>query len=986
MLLVSLLLSGLWAPMSGADDGGGGARESEGSSLSLVSWTLEGKLESGNGVLLDRREIYNQGEGKAAVSNLFSLPGHQTLNSLEVGTDATSFSLLQTEEAPTTEVVRASQAEVRYRYIEIEDTNAYLNQLVDRYSDPTLLALGGNRLLVMDFAMEPQSFATITMNYTISINKENSLNHARLPLGPSITIEHASGLMEGADEPGEVRLDVSSSYSLEGLYSPTHEVTVLRHGLRSVQVTWSGSVHAGEALILYYNELSTAFGAGLLNYRLPGRTMFQENEDGYFMFLFTPNTEEFAQQALPKDIVFVIDTSGSMSGNKIVQAKQALKEILDTLSPADRFTIVRFSTDVTFYSRELKMADADEVHSAQSYVNSLRDSGSTNINEALLQALDILDDDTGSMRPREVVFLTDGQATAGTTDSDSILANIMDKNQLEEVGASMFVFGIGSSVNTYLLDRLASDSQGTAHYITKNEDIDTVLTSFYDTIVAPVLTNVSMEVAGVEVLSQFPDNIPNLYRGGELNVVGAYAFHESAVQDNQTEGIEKDIPDEITIYINGTSTEGAVNYIHTFDLEEPGKHAYLPRIYATRAVGELLQQNKQQGETPERVELITEYGMRYGIETPYTSLTLEPDPIFDSDGFRTLTGKSSVEASQLIHSYSRSRIAGAGLAGNARLVGDRTLVDLEGVYVQSTLLPKTKVIELEDLALEEWLNTQIDIDRFVRFASPEYFALAEDPVLRKILALGTEVVFANGDKVIGITRGNLVLFVKDLQAERWGGNLSVTWNTSEPATSVLFYRSTDPNATGEWTMVQELSLTRQHNITLNLTMGIYEFYISSTDAEGNTATKDGGGEYFSFYNVPVFITEVKTMVGWAALDGRPVTIRWYTNVPAIGTLHVRSESGWSLTEQTEMGKMHEVTFTVGDGGRYYSEQMVWFYVTAEVDGFLITEDNNGQNFWFKVVKRSVTSPSYHASMGLLMLSALVVATVSAMLGRRRMEG
>jgi len=332
------------------------------------------------------------------------------------------------------------------------------------------------------------------------------------------------GLGEMDDVRGKLEIDMSSVYALEGIYSPTHEIAVMRNGFHEATIRWEGRPFTGEVMEIFYSELTGVFGGGLLNYRLPGMTMFRENEDGYFMFLFSPNTGEFEGQAMPKDIVFVIDCSGSMSGDKIVQARDALEGVLEALSPEDRFTVLGFSSTVSSYSQELLRADEHEIERARDWVSDLEAGGGTDINSALLDALDILGKNTSYARPREVIFLTDGLPSTGVTNNEAIVENVKERNILEEVSAALYVFGVGYDVNTNLLDRLSSDADGRTLYIEPEEDIDTVLTEFYDTIAAPVLTNISMEIDGVEVISMFPRSLPDLYRGGEMNIVGMYSF------------------------------------------------------------------------------------------------------------------------------------------------------------------------------------------------------------------------------------------------------------------------------------------------------------------------------------------------------------------------------------------------------------------------------------------------------------------------------
>ena len=866
------------AQESEGDEGSGGAV------ISLAFWNIEGSIDAGYAQLTDTRELYNPGDTKAAVNFLWSVPGGMDISSLEVTANGASYFITETGSRKSEDEIKTAENKAFACYLDKSKAAGYLAQLVETHGSPSFFSLQNERLLVCQFPMNGGEFLSVTVHWQQTLEKESSLNTITLPLAHAMAFEEKHGVGEFDGVKGTVTMDISSVYTLEGIYSPTHEIRVTRDGLHSATLVWEGTPYMGEHMELYYTELSTAFGGGFLNYRLPGKTMFSVNEDGYFMFLFSPNTEEFRELALPKDIVFVIDCSGSMSGEKIEQARNALKEILGVLAPGDRFTILKFASSVSSYNQELIQAEGAGVDDARRWASSIEAGGSTNINDALLDALDILGKDRSSDRPREIIFLTDGMPTAGVTNNNDILASVRDRNIIQELGATLYVFGVGYDVNTYLLDRLSSDAGGSTHYIQPGEDIKTTLTSFYDTIACPVLTNISIDITGINVTSMFPRQVPSLYKGGEMNIVGMYT-------------LPGNMSEKISIYVNGTTTTGEVQYVHSFNHEEPGKHSFLPRIYATRAVGELLQDIKQNGETTQKVDAVTYYGKRYGIETPYTSLTIQEDFVFDSDGFRELTGQSSVQASQLMHSYSHSKIAGVGLARDARMVGDRTFINLDGIYVETALLPDERIIDIQDSSIEEWLNTNIGIDSFVRFATPDYFELAGDDEKRKVLALGSELVFQDGGEVVGVTKGNLVLYITNLSSRICGENVSICWETGAPATSVLHYREWNASGTGEWLLARDHALSTEHNITIPFPRESYEFFVESVDEDGNRAVKDNERNYYVINRDSLDIimggglkiTSAKTNIGSSAIIGQTVTIRWTTNFPADGFLYMDGE-------------------------------------------------------------------------------------------------
>src|SRR5262249_45987674 len=149
-----------------------------------------------------------------------------------------------------------------------------------------------------------------------------------------------------------------------------------------------------------------------------------------------------------KDVIFVLDTSGSMSGPKIEQAKRALQFVLNNLNPRDRFNIIQFSSEVEPFRKTLVAASESEVAAARKFVEEIKATGGTAIYDALMTALESIPEDRGD-RPTLLVFMTDGLPTIGETSPDVILRDVEKRNKGR---ARLFVFGVGDDVNTLLLD------------------------------------------------------------------------------------------------------------------------------------------------------------------------------------------------------------------------------------------------------------------------------------------------------------------------------------------------------------------------------------------------------------------------------------------------------------------------------------------------------------------------------------------------------
>ncbi len=224
--------------------------------------------------------------------------------------------------------------------------------------------------------------------------------------------------------------------------------------------------------------------------------------------VFPPIGSKRKHESLPKDVVFLIDTSGSMSGESIAQAKSGLKRCLDMLKPDDRFTVVRFSSDFSGFSPALRSVKPGKIEQALEYINGLDAAGGTEMQPALLHALSLMEHK--AERIPMVVFLTDGDV--GNEDSlISLLSQQLGNTRL-------FTFGIGSAPNEFLMHRMAEVGRGQSRFIRSHEDVGDVMSDFFQTLEAPVLTDVSIEWEGAMV-NVYPERCPDIFYGRPLQLV-----------------------------------------------------------------------------------------------------------------------------------------------------------------------------------------------------------------------------------------------------------------------------------------------------------------------------------------------------------------------------------------------------------------------------------------------------------------------------------
>jgi Ca-activated chloride channel family protein len=303
----------------------------------------------------------------------------------------------------------------------------------------------------------------------------------------------------------------------------------------------------------------------------------------------------------PKDVVFVVDTSGSMAGAKLQQAKKALQFCVENLNADDRFEIVRFSTEAESLFGKLSEADSAHRKRASNFIADLKPIGGTAIADALQTAFKARTEK--SERPFVIIFLTDGLPTVGTRNPDEIVADVKKAGD-----ARIFSFGIGSDVNTQLLDQIAEGTRAFSHYVLENEDLEVKVSNFYTRIKEPVLTNVRLEFGGgIRISKLYPAQLPDLFKGDQLILTGRYTG-------------AGEVEAKLTGMANGH--EQTFTYKVKFD---DSSNDYVARLWATRRVGFLLDEIRLHGETTELRDEATDLARRYGIVTPYTAYLIVED-------------------------------------------------------------------------------------------------------------------------------------------------------------------------------------------------------------------------------------------------------------------------------------------------------------------------------------------------------------------------
>jgi len=486
--------------------------------------------------------------------------------------------------------------------------NQIYTDIVRRTLDPGLLEYMGNNLFKLRiFPVPPRGDQKVALSFSSIAGADHGLIEYVYPL-------KTDGKATATLEDFSVKASITSQHAVQNVYSPTHAIAITRDSDKAVKINFERN----QALLdkdfqLFYSLGDKDVGLTALQHR-PIST-----EEGYFMLLLSPKMELSEKNYIPRDMVLVVDTSGSMAGVKMEQAKKALKLCLDNLKPQDRFAVINFSTSVNKYRDELVPANEEHVANAKNHCEKLRASGGTAINDALASALAMRGSDDG--RSFTVLFFTDGQPTIGETDGDKILRNVQAKNT---ANTRIFTVGVGESdgLNAAFLDQLADNTRAVSTFVRPAEDIEVKTGALVKKISHPVLANLKLNVVGDKVALNevYPPQLPDLFHGGQVTVIGRY----------QGSG-------QVAIKLTGAVGKDNREFVYetTFTPKSAEDKSFVEDLWARRKVGFLLDQIRLNGEKTELVDEVKTLAKKYGIATPYTSYLVVPDnlmPIVNNRG------------------------------------------------------------------------------------------------------------------------------------------------------------------------------------------------------------------------------------------------------------------------------------------------------------------------------------------------------------------
>lgn len=479
------------------------------------------------------------------------------------------------------------------RLLPKEEARQTYEAIVRKNRDPALLEwLGTGMFQTSVFPVPPGAERKVSLRYSQLCRKDHGLTDFLFPLS---TAKYTSHPVERLN----VEVAIESKGEIKNVYSPTHSVELKRDAHNATVRYKSENEIPSSDFRLLYDADGGKLGTSVLSYRPQG-------DDGYFLLLTTPAIERGAERQ-KKTVVFVVDRSGSMTGQKIEQAKGALKFVLNNLHEGDLFNIIAYDSAVESFRPELQKFDDETRKAALGFVEGIYAGGSTNIDGALSAALKQLAD---SSRPSYVLFLTDGLPTAGEVNEQKIVANSQSNNR---VRARVVAFGVGFDVNSRLLDKLVRQNHGQSEYVRPNENIEERVSRLYQKIESPVMTDVAIQFsvdalpaeAGDAVSRLYPKQVVDLFAGEQLVLVGRYKK-----------------PGTAKVTIAGSVGGQRQSFDFPAELVAESKDetfAFVEKLWALRRVGEIIDELDLKGKNDELIKELVALSTRHGIMTPYTS-------------------------------------------------------------------------------------------------------------------------------------------------------------------------------------------------------------------------------------------------------------------------------------------------------------------------------------------------------------------------------
>jgi len=541
---------------------------------------VDAKLTDQIAEVLVSQSFVNTGSRQMEVSFVFPLPYDGAIDQLTLMVDGKEF--------PAT-LMKADKARAVYEGI------------VRQNKDPALLEwIGTGMFRTSVFPVPAGATRTVTLKYTQLCRRADGLTDFLFPLGTAkYTVKPVEKI--------SVNLTIESADPIRNVYSPTQDVKVERPAENRAKVAWQANhVIPTSDFRLLYDSGKGQLTTRVLSYR-PMTT-----DDGYFLLLANPAIVK-VDKPMPKTVFFVVDTSGSMSGEKIVQAREAAKFLVNNLREGDSFNIMSFDSMITLFEETMQPYTAQTKKKALAFADGLTASGGTDINTAMTRTLELLAN-ADDPNPKYVFFLTDGCPTVGVQDEMKIVDNAKKANNVK---ARIFAFGVGYDLNSRLLDKLVRESFGQSEYVKPDENIEERVSRLYTKLESPVMTNVKMTFtpaegseafvkSGAMVNRVYPAAAFDLFAGDQLVISGRYKYAGKGML-------------KITGHIGDGLTQEFEYPLELAASSPDSRYAFAEKLWALRRIGEIIDELDLRGKNQEILDELIGLSTKHGILTPYTS-------------------------------------------------------------------------------------------------------------------------------------------------------------------------------------------------------------------------------------------------------------------------------------------------------------------------------------------------------------------------------
>lgn len=601
--------------------------------------------------------------------------------------------------------------EVKAELLEKNKARRIYERIVRKMKDPALLEYYKNNMFrVRIYPINPGEKKRIKISYTQFLKFSNFTYEYVYPLN---TEKFSSKPIKDVS----LYADVKSDFDIVNIYSPVFKSDIIKKSNKHYKVGFEQkNVKPDKDYKLYYTIKKSEIMANLLTYK-------RKNKNGYFILSMFPPLDY--SKRMNKNLIFVLDTSGSMSGEKIEKAKEALKFCINNLSRGDYFEIIRFSSESEALFKILVKADKSNKTKAIEFVDSFEAVGGTNFEMSLNQAFLIK---KRNKLPVNVVFITDGHPTVGMRRFDDIVKLVKKNNKSR---FRIFSFGVGYDVNAVLLDKISDITKGYSSYIKPDQDLEVKISDFFKKISSPAFSDLRFDIKGVKIYKYYPENLPDLFYNSRIMIVGRYKGNGNAL-----------------IKLSGIFKNKRRDFEFDVKFEENTERDFIPQLWANRRVAHLLTLLRTDYNNKELKDEVVYLSKKYGILNKYTGMLVlekeESSPVRDVDAgveggihdiypdvlFKSKKGESAVKMSESLKVLASSPVV-ARKEYRDKVDGKKIMK-----YVFNRYFYKKGKF---------WVDSLIKSDKTykkhrIKFLSKEYFGLIKSSKeVAEILSIGKNV-------------------------------------------------------------------------------------------------------------------------------------------------------------------------------------------------------------------------------------------------------